>query len=314
MPERRRNYSQNNISQSQKKSTDEVGYVSKQKKSSFAEHFGLILIGSFLFVTLLFIVLNIRSDRPDEANTPSDPGISSEQSDPNNQNPQQDQQDPTHETAIFSYQPESSTDEEEPEPEITGIVYLTFDDGPSLRVSPGILDILAEEEISATFFMLPYSGGDEIFRRVIDEGHEIGNHSHSHDYTRLYQGSVSAFKEDILRARSFVYDNFGYTTTTFRFPGGSGDQPASIRNPRIDVIHEIGYRYFDWDIDTNDWRSASTPESIIEDVLANTRGREHVIILMHDMYYRTLEALPGMIQGLREQGYEFDILRNHPGR
>ena len=311
MSDRRRNNSQNSIPQSQKKASDEVGYVSKQKKSGFAEHFGLILIGSFLLVTLLFIILNIRSDQPDESNPPADPVITS---DPNIQNPEHTSQGSDPSTAASPDQSEENPIEDEPEPEITGIIYLTFDDGPSLAISPGILDILAEEGVKATFFMLPYSGGDEVFRRVIDEGHEIGNHSYSHDYAKLYNGTVSAFKDDIFRARNFIYDNFGYTTTTFRFPGGSGDQPASIRNPRINAIHDLGYRYFDWDIDTNDWRRTSTPESIIEDVLTNTRSREHVIILMHDMYNRTLEALPGMIQGLREQGYEFDTLNNHPGR
>ena len=310
MSDRRRNNSINNMPRSQQRSPDEVGYVSKQKKSGFAEHFGLILIGSFLLVTLLFIILIIRPDQSENFDTSPNPGIGS---DHDMQNPQQDRQEPDLSAASPVDPDESDAVEEEPEPEITGTIYLTFDDGPSLTISPGILDILAEEGIKATFFMLPYSGGNEIFRRVIDEGHEIGNHSHSHDYPRLYQGTVNAFRDDILKARNFIYDNFGYTTSTFRFPGGSGDQPANIRNPRIDAIRDMGYRYFDWDIDTNDWRRTSTPESIIEDVLANTRGREHVIILMHDMYNRTLEALPGMIQGLREQGYKFDILQNHPG-
>ena len=288
-------------------------------KSGLTEHFGLILIGSFLLVTLLFIILNIRSDRPENIETPVDPVAVS---DPDIRNPQHDPQDTTPSAGTSSDQIASQAGQEETsasgedreqEPQITGTIYLTFDDGPSLAISPGILDILADEGIKATFFMLPYSGGDEIFKRVIDEGHEIGNHSYSHDYPKLYQGTVNAFKDDVLKARNFVYDNFGYTSTTFRFPGGSGDQPASIRNPRINAIRDIGYRYFDWDIDTNDWRRTSTPESIIEDVLANTRNREHVIILMHDMYNRTLEALPGMIQGLRDQGYIFDTLQNHPG-
>lgn len=283
-------------------------------------HIGIAIISAFLIVTLLFIVFYTMSSPAEDDTSSSAVVHSSSHESQTSENAQPDEgagaTDPgggvatdidrgTVEDQLLSAVPE--------EPVFSGTAYLTFDDGPSLRVSPVVLDILAEEGIKATFFSLPYSGGDEIFRRIIDEGHELGNHSYSHDYKKLYEGTVSAFREDILKARRFIEDNFGYSTTSFRFPGGSGDQKASVRNPRIDAIHDLGYRYFDWDIDTNDWRRDREPEEIIEDVLNNTNGMEHVIILMHDMYYRTMDALPGIIAGLREQGYEFDILQNHPG-
>jgi len=272
-----------------------------------SRYFGVALISVFLLVPILFIIIYFISTPLED--TP--PSVDTFNSGEDGQTEQTSSG--TDSTGDLPQEDNDPVEDTEPEIEIIGTAYLTFDDGPSLTISPGILDILAEENLKATFFMLPYSGGDEIFRRVINEGHEIGNHSFSHEYPRLYEGSVNAFREDILRARNFINDNFGYSTTTFRFPGGSGDQPASIRNPRIDVIRDLGYRYFDWDIDTNDWRRTSSPESIINDVLTGTNGREHVIILMHDVYERTLEALPGMIHGLREQGYDFDILKNHPG-
>jgi len=280
-----------------------------QKRTRSKRGFGVALIFAFLSVPLIFIVLFFISESQEteasyhDKDSGLDSILSEWESDPNED----------HDPGYVSNEPEDESMQEEPGDERIGFIYLTFDDGPSLTVTPGILEVLDEEGVKATFFTLPYSGGDEIIRRIISEGHEIGNHSHSHDYERLYQGSVNNFKDDVLRAHNFIYDNFDYTITTFRFPGGSQDQPGRIRNPRIEAIHNIGYRYFDWDIDTNDWRRTSTSESIINDILENTHKRSHVIILMHDVYERTLEALPGIIQGLREQGYDFDILRNHPG-
>jgi len=298
-------------------------HIPRQKRIKPARSFGIALILAFLLIPAIFIVAYSITEKTDDDIMHQNDVLSSSSYDNDSLDsgdlPDGDLSDGDLSDEYLSVNNTETGNadrevDEEPEPEIIGVAYLTFDDGPSLTITPGILDILADEDIKATFFTLPYSGGDEIFRRLINEGHEIGNHSHSHDYQRLYQGNVSAFRDDIVKARRFIEDNYGYSSSSFRFPGGSGDQPSRIRNPRIDVINELGYRYFDWDIDTNDWRQSSTPESIIEDILMNTRSREHVIILMHDVYERTLEALPGIIEGLREQGYAFDVLQNHPGK
>jgi len=209
--------------------------------------------------------------------------------------------------------------EEEPEPEVEyiGVAYLTFDDGPSREVTPGILDLLLEEDIRATFFVLPREGFDDLFNRMINEGHEIGNHSFSHNYGRLYRQSIDAFTNDITRASEFITDNFGYTMTSFRFPGGSMTWNRDVRNARIAVVEELGYTFFDWHIDSGDANTAEANKgagALAANVLNNTGGREHVIILMHDFKWRasTLEALPTIINGLREQGYRFDIMQNYP--
>jgi len=206
---------------------------------------------------------------------------------------------------------------DEPGIEIIGVAYLTFDDGPSHTVTPGILDILKDEGIKATFFVLPREGADDIFRRIIDEGHEVGNHSYSHDYDALFRGNVSAFREDVVKARNYMENNFGYTTTSFRFPAGTMTWSRDIRNPRIEVINNLGYKYFDWHIDSGDAHTLQldkAAETIAANVLDETRGRDHLIILMHDYSSRetTLEALPMIIEGLRLKGYEFDMLKNYP--
>ena len=210
---------------------------------------------------------------------------------------------------------EASAQREYPTP--NKVAYITIDDGPSRAITPGILNILRDEGIKATFFILPHDGVSDIYQRIIDEGHEIGNHSASHVYSKLYSsGNIEAFKEDVLLAQSFMLDNFGYLTTTFRFPGGAMGRKSSIIEPRREFLKEIGYRDFDWHVDTGDANSNQKDKSaaaLTARVLNNTRDRERLIVLMHDTSSKstTLEALPGIIAGLREQGYSFDILRNY---
>jgi len=284
-------------------------YAMREKHQKQKRNFGVVIMIAFLLIPLVFILLYISSDNLQDKSSPAS-GASDD-------------------TVVFSDSmydesinidatfDEVNNNAEPAEPDantagIAGTVYLTFDDGPSRDITPGILDVLAEEGVIATFFMLPYSGADDIFRRVIDEGHEIGNHSYSHVYSRLYEGSVSAFREDVFKAHQFMYDNFGYTVSSFRFPGGSMSHSREIINPRKEEIKDIGYRYFDWHVDPDDWRVGRGADIITRDILDSTDGREHVIILLHDVYASTLEALPGIIAGLRQQGYGFDILKNFP--
>jgi len=302
----------------------------RYKHQRSARNVGFILVVCFVFVPLLFVLLYVRADY---LNSEELPGGSGNGSVPGSNDGDYPDELPPNLPVVFD--PDDSEipggsgeagtnglpgefDDTQNSPvtaqpvPIIGTAYLTFDDGPSRNITPGILDILLNEGVIATFFSLPYSGADDIFKRILDEGNELGNHSYSHDYDKLYKGRVGAFRDDILRARRFIEENLGYSSTSFRFPGGAMNQSREIRNPRIDVINELGYRHFDWDIDTDDWRRGRTPEEIVSAVLDNTNGREHVIILMHDTYERTLEALPAIITGLKEQGYIFDIIRNHP--
>jgi peptidoglycan/xylan/chitin deacetylase (PgdA/CDA1 family) len=196
------------------------------------------------------------------------------------------------------------------------IAYITIDDGPSRTITPLILDILKEERVKATFFVLPHEDVDDIYRRIIDEGHEIGNHSSSHNYSIIYSRGIDAFKDDVLATHNFLLENFGYTAVSFRFPGGAGGRKAGIIDERRDALAELGYRAFDWNIDTGDAYAKQKDKSaaaLTRNVLNNTNGRDRVIILMHDTASKktTVEALPMIIAGLREQGYTFDILRNY---
>jgi len=240
--------------------------------------------------------------------------------------PVKPQKDPADVFSIASLIEQSNWSEpeepEEPEVEITGVVYLTFDDGPSRSVTPGILELLAEEEIKATFFVIYRIEVEDIYQQIADEGHELANHSHDHNYNRLYSRGVDAFKEDILKAHNFVLDNFGYEMKVFRFPGGSMSWNRDGIAERREILDELGYIDFDWHVDSRDAAPSgvdTSAETLTRNVLDNINGTEidgieHVIILMHDYRWRqsTLEALPAIIFALREQGYIFDMLKNYP--
>ena len=202
-------------------------------------------------------------------------------------------------------------------PEPDKVAYITIDDGPSRSITSGILDLLKEEGIKATFFVLPHKGVDDIYQRIIDEGHELGNHSYSHDYSKIYNAKdIEQFREDLLMAHNNILEKFGYTMTSYRFPGGSMGRDGSIIAEREELLAEYGYRYFNWTVDSRDAHPKQTDKSadaLTSNVLDKTRGRDKLIVLMHDTKSKTttLEALPQIISGLREQGYSFDVLQNY---
>ena len=251
----------------------------------------------------------------DTAANPTAKKGNSDKSNKINDQPEEKPQEKTQDTKHVDSSDETIVQKVFPQPD--KVAYITIDDGPSRAVTPGMLDVLKQEGIKATFFVLPHIGVDDLYRRIIDEGHEIGNHSYSHVYKDLYKpDDIEAFREDVLLAQAFMFDNYGYSSTSFRFPGGAMSRKSSIITPRWELVEEMGYTIFEWSVDTGDTRSKRYDKSaaaLTRNVLENTRDREQLIILMHDTKSKvtTLEALPYIITGLREQGYSFDILRNY---
>jgi peptidoglycan/xylan/chitin deacetylase (PgdA/CDA1 family) len=299
-----------------------------------ARSLGIALIAAFILVTLLFIILYVSSDQsrnPESAgissnSEPSGIGEGSQNSDP--QLPGQEEPPVDPEADLTPNPPgeylqgdplEEPLEEPAEEPadvppaDDRKVAYLTFDDGPTPDITPGILDILLQENIQATFFVLPSEGRDDLFQRIIDEGHEIGNHSYTHIYRTLYQRGIDEFRQEVQRAHRFMEDNFNYTMVSFRFPGGIWEAGDGL-NARIDAVQALGYRHYQWHVDPSDWRRNKSASDITRDVLEHTAGREHVIILLHDYVHShaTLEALPAIIRGLRDQGYTFDTVKNFP--
>ena len=193
-------------------------------------------------------------------------------------------------------------------------VYFTFDDGPSERTEE-ILEILEEENIKATFFVIGPSNEktDERIFKIYNEGHSIGLHTMSHDYGKIYL-SAENFLRDLEDERKWIYSITGEECKIFRFPGGSNNYNA----PKwlIDEVKEKtkakGMTWYDWNADGEDsLGNLLSPEEIVENVLSSEFiGSETVTVLLHDSSTRTTtpEALKILISKFREMGYEFEKL------
>jgi len=187
-------------------------------------------------------------------------------------------------------------------------MYLTFDDGPSEENTEKILDILKERGIKATFFLVGENveKNPEIAKRIVAEGHTIGIHSNTHDYTAIYT-DVDSFVQDFEEAHRIIYDVTGVDAKLFRFPGGSiNDYNEEVRDDIIARMEELGYIYYDWNASLGDAALNTTPEGLIANGVSTTLGRENVVMLAHDVVYNTGICLEDLLDNLPE--YEMKAL------
>ena len=193
-----------------------------------------------------------------------------------------------------------------------GVIFLTFDDGPSTNITPRILDILRENNIQATFFILNYNEEEEqIIKREFEEGHTIGIHGYSHDYRKIYE-SEDAYMENLKQLQEKIEHTTGYRSTITRFPGGSSNTISSF-NPGImtrlsALVLENGFTYFDWNVSSEDAVGADTPEELYNNVVNGLSKEKRNVVLMHDFEKNEaiIEALPRIIQFGNENGYIFE--------
>ena len=187
-------------------------------------------------------------------------------------------------------------------------VYLTFEDGPSENTG-AILDILAQYNVQATFFVVGKEDEDsqELYKRIVEEGHTLGMHSYSNKYSQIYQ-SKDSFEEDFNRLRDELYQVTGVESIYYRFPGGSSNQISNV--PMSDFIHylnEQGVIYYDWNISAGDAASnAYSAEEIVANVVDDVVKYKTSVVLLHDASDKstTVEALVPMIEALNEMGAE----------
>jgi peptidoglycan/xylan/chitin deacetylase (PgdA/CDA1 family) len=177
----------------------------------------------------------------------------------------------------------------------TGQVRLTFDDaGDPARVT-ALLDVLAERQVRAGFFLVGRwaSTHPALVARMRADGHWLGNHTASHaDLARLSDGAI---RDEI---------DGGVRAALLRPPYGSVS--ARVRA----VAADAGYRLCLWDVDTLDWRGRSADE-IQRTVWSGLRPGAIVLLHLHGRH--TLEALPALIDGIRERGYALDPLTRFAG-
>ncbi len=185
-------------------------------------------------------------------------------------------------------------------------VFLTFDDGPSDRVTPKILDVLKDEGVKATFFIVGKNaaGREKIIRRELDEGHSIGVHSYSHEYKKIY-ASPQTLLYDIEKCNDVLEAITGKRCKLYRFPGGSFNLNAGL----INAVTGAGYRYVDWNASLRDAElSNAAPYELVEQAKATAAGQKTVVLLCHDGTDKvsTVEALKDVIEYFKSSGYKFE--------
>lgn len=188
------------------------------------------------------------------------------------------------------------------------IAYLTFDDGPSENTGE-ILDILKEYNVKATFFVVgkDLDEDKELYKRIVAEGHTLGMHSYSHQYSEIYS-SVESFANDEKKLRDLLYETTGVIPTLYRFPGGSSNLVSNINMTEfIKYLNAEGITYFDWNVASGDATSQNVDvDTLVNNVLTDVGMYDTSVILMHDTNSKTttVEALRKIIENLQGLGIE----------
>lgn len=173
---------------------------------------------------------------------------------------------------------------------------LTFDDGPHPQNTPWLLDILAQYRAKATFYVIGQNARryPEILRRIVAEGHEIGNHSYTHPVlSRLGDGNVL---REIDRTQQVIWDIVGAVPVTMRPPYGAFSQ----RQMRM-LFDQRNISSVVWSVDPQDWRRPGV--SVVADRMV--RGaRPGAVILAHDIHGPTVRAVPAALEGILARGLQ----------
>lgn len=172
------------------------------------------------------------------------------------------------------------------------MVALTIDDGPYAPVGNRILDCLAEHGAKATFYMVGNRCANyvEEMKRIAADGHELGNHTYSHKY--LVNLGAEGIRREIDRGSEAIRNTSGTAPATVRLPGGLKNETvlANVHAPMIG-----------WSIDTQDWKTKNA-QSTVSEVLNKVQDGD--IILLHELYGATADALVQVIPALIERGYQ----------
>lgn len=200
---------------------------------------------------------------------------------------------------------ESTTSQEIIVPE-GKVIYLTFDDGPG-RYTRQLLDVLKKYDVKATFFVVKTKYLD-LLKDIAAEGHSIGIHSVSHDYEEIYSSEEAYFK-DLYEMRDIIESYTGICTTLVRFPGGSSNTVSKfnrgIMSRLTEQLGQMGFQYFDWNVNSGDAGDTTETEKVVEFVIAGVGEYDVAIVLQHDIKEYSVEAVEQIILWGLENGYRF---------
>ena len=183
----------------------------------------------------------------------------------------------------------------------SGVVYLTFDDGPHPMYTPMILDLLERRGAQATFFplgrRLEERWGTHQIQDLLNRGHALGNHSWNHP--RLLEMTRVDMGYELDQASAVLEDRAGYRPRCFRAPYGEADSTV------LEIGEGMGMEHVAWDADPQEWRSPTVKEA-----LDHIRARLHdgSVVLMHDRRWMTLPILAELLKVLPADRWRFEAL------
>ncbi|MCF6092998.1 polysaccharide deacetylase family protein [Microaerobacter geothermalis] len=181
-------------------------------------------------------------------------------------------------------------------------VALTFDDGPDLQFTPQILDVLKKHNVKATFFIVGNraKAHPEIVKRIVREGHAIGNHTWNH--ANLPKLPIESVRNQIIQTDNTLKNIIGYKPKLFRAPYGA------MTEETVQMLGKMGYTAVGWTVDSLDWKGLSK-EAVSDNVLSNIFPG--AIILQHSAGGKgedlsgTVKALSEIIHKLKNDRVEF---------
>lgn len=185
-------------------------------------------------------------------------------------------------------------------------IYLTFDDGPTPEITEWVLDLLKKDEIKATFFCIGKNiqQNPAIFKRIIEEGHAVGNHTNNHingwkKSTKEYLGNVTFCEKTIQNQIESKLEH----NRLFRPPYGK------VTSSQSKSLRKLGYKIIMWDILTADFDKKIPQEECLKN--ATEKAENGSIIVFHDSvkaHKKLLYALPRAIQYYKDKGFKFEVL------
>ena len=192
------------------------------------------------------------------------------------------------------------------------VVYLTFDDGPTKKITPKILDILKEENIKASFFVIGKHVKEhpEVVRRAYEEGHFIANHGYSHNGKLMYKNEESFLKEitDTDKEIANAIGKDAYCSHIFRFPNGFlAPLYKKQKKSLVSSLSKINYYYIDWNCLNKDSERKFSNSQLLNNLKKSAKGKSTLVILMHDTgdVNNTYDVLKDSIKYLKSNGYIF---------
>lgn len=187
-------------------------------------------------------------------------------------------------------------------------IYLTFDDGPVPTVTPWVLDILKQHNITATFFCVGENivKHPDIFQRILAEGHSVGNHTYNHlngwnTHTQNYMENVELCQQALISGSKHIHTNL------FRPPYGKAKKSQLAHLSSKKKPDQNPYSIIMWDVLSGDYDKNTSPSTCLNNV--NDHVRNGSIIVFHDSpkAQKNLEyALPRFIEYAKAKGFEFE--------